>query len=103
LRGKGTLEAEQKDRMGAQRQQFTQYYFEYGRSLFEYLIIPKPHDPISSVVDARIAEGVTRNLLLMLTTIKLDHKLRVHAREICHILANRNLPAKSKTVQLPAP
>lgn len=89
--------------MGAQRQQFTQYYFEYGRSLFEYLIVPKPHHPISAVVDTRIAVGVTRNLLLMLTTIEFDHKLRVQARKICHILANRNLPAKSKTVQLPAP
>jgi len=39
----------------------------------------------------------------MLTTIKLNYKLCVQARKIRYISIDRNLAAKSKTAQLPAP
>jgi hypothetical protein len=39
----------------------------------------------------------------MLTTIQLNYKLCVQAREIRDVSIDRNLAAKSETAQLPAP
>ncbi len=92
--------------MGAsatQRQQLMQYRIEHRRSFLEYLIVPESHNAISLDIDARIAAGIARGLLLMLTTIKLNHQLCVQACEIRHISTDWNLAAKAESAQLSAP
>lgn len=92
-----------KVRIGAPCSQLIQYYFEYCIRFLEYLIVPESQNPVSLRTNKRITVSIVRGMLLVLTAIKFNHKLYLHARKVRHISIDWHLTAKSETSQLPEP
>ena len=66
----------------------------------KYLVVPKAQDAKSLRFDQALALLIVPDVLRVLTSIKLDYKLRFHAREICDEPSNRQLSPEPVTGEL---
>ena len=85
--------------MGASRSQGPNNQTEHFISAIKYIMVPEMQYAITLFTKPRIADHITRRFK-MLTTIDLDHELRLDTNEISDIGTNRMLATKTATLEL---
>ena len=89
--------------MGAIHFQCPHNLLQHGFRFPEHFVIPEPQHAKSSRFNLTVANLVMALPFLVLSAVKLDHKLRLQTREVGNITTDRHLAPEPVASKLPKP